>query len=77
MKKIWGLGGIVMSAGLGFTQMACSGGAQGSAEPASVNPTMDDLIGSVPVNSASLDGIGAIGFSYDYGRRKHRSRVHR
>jgi len=27
---------------------------------------MDDLIGSVPVNSKSLDGIGSIGLVYDY-----------
>jgi len=27
---------------------------------------MDDLIGSVPVNSKSLDGIGSIGFVYNY-----------
>jgi hypothetical protein len=28
---------------------------------------MEDLIGSVPVNSKSLDGIGSIGFVYNYG----------
>ncbi len=67
MKKIWGFGVVALWSGLGLTQLACSGGAQGSTEPEQVDPKMDELIGSVPVSSASLDGIGSIGYVYEFG----------
>ncbi len=70
MSKIWGLGIIAtLTCGAGLTQFACSAGNNGSTSPASEvgDPKIEELIGSVPINSASLDGIGAIGFSYDSG----------
>lgn len=69
MKKIFGLGAVAtLSCGLGLTQFACSGTPEGTshAEPAA-DPKMEELIGSVPVSSSSLDAIGSIGFVYDYG----------
>ncbi|MES1175897.1 MAG: trypsin-like serine protease [Myxococcales bacterium] len=69
MKKKWGLGAVAtLTCGLGLLQFACSGSPQSStpAEPAA-DPKLEELIGSVPVNSASLDGIGSIGIVYDYG----------
>lgn len=68
MKKIFGLGVLALSCGAGFVQLACSSGS-GSAhttEPGA-DPKMEDLIGSVAVNSASLDGIGSLGLVYSYG----------
>ena len=67
MKKIWGLGAMVLSCGLGLTQFACSGSTEQVASHEGDDHKMADLIGSVAVNSKSLDGIGSIGFVYDYG----------
>ncbi|HKO50704.1 MAG TPA: trypsin-like serine protease [Polyangiaceae bacterium] len=67
MKKIWGLGGLVLAAGVGLTQFACSAGSRDEGTGVlGGDSKMDDLIGSVPVNSKSLDGIGSIGLVYDY-----------
>src|SRR6187549_1625909 len=66
MKKIWGLGALLFTCGVGLTQFACSTGPSEEAESIGGERKMDDLIGSVPVNSKSLDGIGSIGLVYDY-----------
>ena len=66
MKKIWGLGALLFTCGVGLTQVACSASSSEEAESLGGERKMDDLIGSVPVNSKSLDGIGSIGLVYDY-----------
>jgi len=67
MKKVWGLGALLLSCGVGATQFACSSGVDEGTGVAVPENKMDDLIGSVPVTSKSLDGIGSIGLVYDYG----------
>ncbi|HET7543627.1 MAG TPA: trypsin-like serine protease [Polyangiaceae bacterium] len=66
MKKIWGVGALLLSCGVGLAQLACSAGKDEGIGPVGGAHKMDDLIGSVPVTSKSLDGIGSIGLVYDY-----------
>jgi hypothetical protein len=66
MKKIWGMSGWLLTCGIGLAQFACSSAAEPVPEVVEGDRKLDDLIGSVPVNSASLDAIGAIGFVYEY-----------
>lgn len=66
MKKIWGLGSLLVACSVGFVQVACSSSSTEPEAPTGVVPKVDDLIGSVSVNSASLDGIGTIGVLYEY-----------
>ena len=68
MKKIWGSGIIAtLLCGVGLMQFACSSTASVPTPAVVGDPKIEELIGSVPVTSASLDGIGSIGFVYDYG----------
>src|SRR3954469_14054970 len=67
MNKNWGLKALLVSCGIAATQFACSSGADEGTAVATGDRKIDDLIGSVPVESKSLDGIGSIGLVYDYG----------
>jgi hypothetical protein len=67
MKKIWGLGSLVVACSIGCVQIACSSGKDSTAqEETGESSKLDDLIGSVSVDSKSLDGIGTIGMLYEY-----------
>ncbi|HYP98246.1 MAG TPA: trypsin-like serine protease [Polyangiaceae bacterium] len=66
MKKIWGLGALLLACGAGSAQIACSAGKDEGTGGIVNDHKMDDLIGSVPVSSKSLDGIGSIGLVYKY-----------
>ena len=66
MRKIWGLGVLLLSCGVGATQFACSSGVDEGTGALPSDHKMDDLIGSVPVNSKSLDGIGSLALVYNY-----------
>jgi len=64
MRKIWGWGALLLSCGA--TQFACSSGVDEGTGVVPSDHKMDDLIGSVPVNSKSLDGIGSLALVYNY-----------
>jgi len=66
MTKICGLGALLLSCGVGLAQFACSSGKDEGTGVVPSDHKMDDLIGSVPVNSKSLDGIGSLALVYDY-----------
>jgi hypothetical protein len=66
MTKIWGLGALLLSCGVGAMQFACSSGVDEGTGVVQNDHKMDDLIGSVPVNSKSLDGIGSLALIYNY-----------
>lgn len=66
MKKIWGLGTLVVSCCVGLTQVACSGSGQSGGGGEQPEPRLDDLLGGVAVSSRSLDAVGALGIAYSY-----------
>lgn len=66
MRKIWGVWALLLACGVGGTQFACSSGVDEGTGTVPNDHKMDDLIGSVPVNSKSLDGIGSLGLVYKY-----------
>jgi len=66
MKKVIAFGGISLCCAISLGQFGCSSSADHSTPTGNTDTKTDELIGSVPVNSASLDGIGTLGLVYSY-----------